>query len=168
MGARAKKGSRSGRRTASAAARPVDALRLLKDDHREVKDWFAQFDKTEDGAAKQDLAHRICKALSVHMQIEEELFYPAAYAALDEDGDDLVDEAVVEHASAKALVGEIKAMKVSEPLFDAKVKVLGEYVEHHIKEEEGELFADCRDAGMDLKKLGATMGARKAELMTKG
>lgn len=164
--ARSKKGSsRSTRRSKRAAAKPMDAIRLLKEDHKEVKQWFAQFDKSDDDDEKQDLANRICQALIVHAQIEEEIFYPAAYEALDEDGDDLVDEATVEHASAKALIAEIQAMSVGEPLFDAKVKVLGEYIDHHVKEEENELFPECKDAGLDMKVLGEALAARKAELM---
>lgn len=163
--ARPKSGSRTSRRTRSAAAKPMDAIRLLRADHDEVRGWFAEFEKTEDDAAKQDLAARICKALKVHTQIEEEIFYPAAYDALDEEGDDLLDEATVEHASAKALIAEIEAMQVGEPLFDAKVKVLGEYIDHHATEEEKEMFPECKDAGMDLKALGEALAARKAELM---
>jgi hypothetical protein len=101
----------------------------------------------------------------VHAQIEEEIFYPAAYEALDEDGNDLLDDAEVEHATCKALIAEIEAMKVGEPLLDAKVKVLGEYVKHHVEEEETELFPECKDAKMDLKALGEQLAIRKKELM---
>jgi hemerythrin superfamily protein len=163
--ARPKTGSRATRRANSAAAKPMDAIQLLKADHKQVKQWFAQYDKSEDDGQKQELADQICEALTVHAQIEEEIFYPAAYAALDEDGDDLVDEAAVEHATAKALIAEISAMSVGEPLFDAKVKVLGEYIAHHVQEEEDELFPECKDAGMDMKKLGEALAARKAEIM---
>jgi hemerythrin superfamily protein len=163
--ARPKSGSRSGRRTKRAETKPMDAIRLLKDDHKQVRQWFEQFDKSEDDAEKQELADQICKALTVHAQIEEEIFYPAAYEALDEDGDDIVDEATVEHATAKQLIAEIMEMSAGEPLFDAKVKVLGEYVDHHVQEEENELFPECKDAGMDLKALGEMLAARKEELM---
>jgi hemerythrin superfamily protein len=162
--ARPKKGSRTSRRTASTNKRPQDAIALLKADHKEVDAMFKAFEKTDDDAKKQELATQICKALTVHAQIEEEIFYPAAYDAFDEEGDDLVDEAQVEHASAKALIAEIEAMSVGEPLFDAKVKVLGEYIKHHVEEEEKEMFPECRDADMDLKALGEQMAARKAEL----
>jgi len=131
-----------------------------------VKQWFEEFDRTDDDAKKQELAQRICNALTVHATIEEEIFYPAAYDALDQDGDDLLDEATVEHASAKALIAEIEAMKVGQPLFDAKVKVLGEYIDHHVKEEEGELFPECRDAEMDLVALGKALAERKEQLMS--
>lgn len=162
--ARPKKGSRTTRRTTAGSKRPQDAIALLKADHKEVDAMFKAFEKTDDDAKKQELATRICQALTVHAQIEEEIFYPAAYDAFDEEGDDLVDEAQVEHASAKALIAEIEAMSVGEPLFDAKVKVLGEYIKHHVEEEEKEMFPECRDAGMDLKGLGEQLAARKAEL----
>lgn len=163
--ARPKTGSRAGRRTKRAAAKPMDAIRLLKEDHKEVQAMFDQFEQLEDNGEKEALAARICMALLVHTQIEEELFYPAAYEALDEDGDDMLDEAEVEHASCKALIAEIQRSRPGEPLYDAKVKVLGEYIQHHVEEEENEMFPECKDAGMDLAALGEAMAARKAELM---
>lgn len=163
--AKPKAGARATRKASSAEKRPADAIKLLKADHREVKGWFADFDKTDDDAKKQELADKICQALTVHAQIEEEIFYPAAYDALDEDGDDMLDEAEVEHASAKELIAQITASKVGDPLFDAKVTVLGEYIDHHVEEEEGELFPECRASDMDLKALGAKLAERKAELM---
>lgn len=123
---------------------------------------FEQYEKTEGDDEKQALAMQICKALTVHARIEEEIFYPAAYEALDDD--DLLDEAEVEHASAKDLIAQIEASSPAEPLFDAKVKVLGEYINHHVEEEEGEMFPECRSSDMDLKALGEQMRARKAEL----
>ncbi len=163
--ARPKTGSRSTRLSSASAKKPRDAIALLKADHKEVDAFFKAYEKTDDDAKKQELATKICLALTVHAQIEEEIFYPAAYEALDEDGDDLLDEAEVEHASCKALIAEIEAMKVGEPLFDAKVKVLGEYIKHHVEEEETELFPECRDAKMDLKALGEQLAMRKKELM---
>lgn len=163
--AKPKSGARSTRKATSASKRPADAISLLKADHKEVKGWFEQFDKTEDDAKKQDLADKICRALTVHAQIEEEIFYPAAYDALDEEGDDMLDEAEIEHASAKALIAQIEASAAGEPLFDAKVTVLGEYIDHHVQEEENELFPECRASSMDLKSLGEQIAARKAELM---
>jgi hypothetical protein len=161
--AKPKSGARATRKASRAAAKPSDAIALLKADHREVKGYFSEFDKTDDDAKKQELADKICKALTVHAQIEEEIFYPAAYAALDDD--DMLDEAEVEHASAKQLIAEIEASKVGEPLFDAKVTVLGEYIDHHVEEEEKEMFPECRSSDMDLKALGEQLAARKAELM---
>ena len=160
--AKPKTGSRTTRRTKANTA-SQDAIALLKADHREVKTMFEQYDKTEDDAEKAELAQKICAALKVHAQIEEEIFYPAAYEAIDDD--DLLDEAEVEHASAKDLIAQIEAGQPGEPLFDAKVKVLGEYIDHHVKEEEGELFPECRSSKMDLKTLGTQMASRKQELM---
>jgi hemerythrin superfamily protein len=160
--AKPKTGARASRKTAAAAKRPQDAIALLKADHKEAKAMFEQYEKTEGDDEKQALAMRICKALTVHARIEEEIFYPAAYDALDED--DLLDEAEVEHASAKDLIAQIEASSPAEPLFDAKVKVLGEYINHHVEEEEGEMFPECKSSGMDLKALGEQMRLRKAEL----
>lgn len=160
--AKPKKGARATRQTTKQAKRPQDAIALLKADHREVKKMFQEFEKTEGDAEKQALASNICAALKVHTQIEEEIFYPAAYDVLEED--DLLDEAEVEHASAKDLIAQIEGSSPSEPLYDAKVKVLGEYIDHHVQEEEKELFPECRDSGMDLKALGEQLRARKAEL----
>jgi hemerythrin superfamily protein len=162
--AKPKKGSRTTRRSKSASRRPQDAIALLKADHREVKTMFREFEKTEEDDQKQALAERICSALTVHTQIEEEIFYPAAYEALEED--DLLDEAEVEHASAKDLISQIQSSSPTEPLYDAKVKVLGEYVDHHVQEEEKELFPECRDSDMDLKALGEQLKARKEELVS--
>ena len=160
--AKSKTGSRTTRRTKASTA-SQDAIALLKADHREVKAMFAQFEKTEDDGEKAKLARAICAALHVHTQIEEEIFYPAAYEAIEDD--DLLDEAEVEHASAKDLIAQVEASAPGEPLFDAKVKVLGEYIDHHVGEEESELFPECRSSKMDLKALGAQMSTRKQELM---
>lgn len=161
--AKPKSGARSTRRSSAAAKRAQDAIALLKADHREVKAMFEQYEKTESDADKQALATQICEALTIHAQIEEEIFYPAAYEALDDD--DLLDEAEVEHGSAKELIAQIEASSPGEPLFDAKVKVLGEYIDHHVQEEENEMFPECRASDMDLKALGQQMRARKEELL---
>jgi hemerythrin superfamily protein len=161
--AKPKTGARATRRTKAAAKRIQDAIALLKADHREVKAMFEQYEKTESDKDKQELASKICRALTVHAQIEEEIFYPAAYDALDDD--DLLDEAEVEHGSAKELIAQIESSSPSEPLFDAKVKVLGEYIDHHVKEEENELFPECRASDMDLKALGEKLRARKEDLL---
>ncbi len=160
-----KAGSKTARKLDRAAARAADAIKLLKDDHREVKSFFKQYESLEDESQKQALADKICLALTVHTQIEEEIYYPAVRAAIDDD--DLLDEAEVEHASAKQLIAEIKGMKAGDRLFDAKVTVLGEYIDHHVEEEEKEMFPESRDSDLDLKALGAQMAQRKAELMAK-
>jgi hypothetical protein len=160
---KAKNGSKTDRKTQRTAAKPADAIKLLKDDHREVKDWFEEYEKLEEDAEKQDLADRICLALTVHTQIEEEIYYPAAREAIDDD--DLLDEAEVEHASAKQQITEIRSMKAGDRLFDAKITVLGEYVNHHVEEEESEMFPESRNSELDLKALGVQLAERKAELI---
>lgn len=160
---KSKAGSKTARKTQRAASKPADAIKLLKDDHREVEGYFKQYEKLEDDAEKQALADQICLALTVHAQIEEEIFYPTAREGIDDD--DLLDEAEVEHASAKQLIAEIQAMKSGDRLFDAKVTVLGEYINHHVEEEESEMFPEARDSDLDLKALGVQLEERKAELM---
>lgn len=160
---KAKPASKTARKTARSAAKPADAIKLLKDDHKEVKAYFKQYESLEEDAEKQTLADKICLALTVHAQIEEEIYYPATREAIDDD--DLLDEAEVEHASAKQLIAEIQSMRAGDRLFDAKVTVLGEYIEHHVEEEEGEMFPESRDSDLDLAALGKQLADRKAELM---
>jgi hemerythrin superfamily protein len=144
--------------------RTMSAIELLEQDHREVESIFEEYEKLKDDGQKTELAAKICLALKVHAQIEEEIFYPEARRAT-EDGD-LLDEATVEHAGAKNLISEIEAMKVGDDLFDAKIKVLGDQIRHHIMEEEQELFPEAEAAKMDLEGLGKELAARKAELMS--
>ena len=155
--------SKTARKAERSAAKPADAIKLLKDDHKEVKTYFKQYEALEDETEKQALADKICLALTVHALIEEEIFYPAARVAIDDD--DLLDEAEVEHASAKQLIAEIQAMTAGDRLFDAKLTVLGEYIDHHVEEEESEMFPESRESDLDLKALGAQLAKRKAELM---
>jgi hemerythrin superfamily protein len=145
----------------------MNAVELLKADHQEVAALLEKFESADD-EEKGGIAEKICQMLTVHAQIEEELLYPAARAALQEDGADLVDEATVEHASVKDLVGQIESADPSVDLFDAKVKVLGEYVRHHVKEEEGELLPKLQKTDLDLDALGTELAERKAELMSAG
>jgi len=144
-----------------------DVLSLLSADHAEVHAHFERYrqlaEQDADGDERGDLAKRICAMLSVHATLEEEFFYPAARAAgVDPD---LLDEADVEHASAKSLIAQIAALSPDDRLYDAKVAVLGEYVDHHVAEEEGELFPKCRAAGMDLQGIVMPMAQRRVELM---
>ena len=119
----------------------MNALELLEQDHRQVEEWFDEYDELpDDNRGKAELAQKLCLALKVHTQIEEEIFYPQAREATKDK--DLLDEAVVEHATVKNLIGEIEAMKIGEDLYDAKIRVLGEMVKQHIKEEEEELFPE--------------------------
>ena len=145
-----------------------DALQLLMADHREVKAMFQHYQKLAEAGRPDDertlLANEICVALTVHTTIEEEILYPAAREVLTKD-EDIVDEAYVEHAGAKSLIAQIREMAQGEPLYDAKVKVLGEYIDHHVKEEETEFFPKLRRTRLDLDALGARLAARKNELM---
>jgi len=150
------------RKTGKAAP---DAIKLLKDDHREVEGWFEEFEATSSGAKKQKLANNICLALTVHAQIEEEIFYPACReVGID---DDMMDEADVEHDGAKKLIAEIGAGKPGDDHWDAKVKVLSEMIKHHVKEEEQRdgMFAKAKKSELDLDALGEELQARKSELM---
>lgn len=147
---------------------PHDILQLLTAEHREVKAMFQQYRQLAEAGGKGDermlLASQICVALTLHTQVEEEILYPAARAALAQH-EDLVDEAYVEHASAKSLVAQVKTMTSDQPLFDAKVHVLGEYIDHHVREEEHELFPQLRRAALDLRAMGDRMVERKKQLM---
>lgn len=161
--AAAKKATSTPRRSAG-----TDAVSLLKADHKAVKALFKDYQVLVEGEAaadkRQQLAQRICLNLTVHATIEEELFYPQARAVLGED-EDLVDEADVEHGTAKQLIAEIEALSPDEQYFDAKVKVLGEYIDHHVKEEEGEMFPKLKKTALDLVALGEELSARKRTLM---
>lgn len=145
---------------------PRDAFALLKQDHRAVEALFDQFEEGEEQEQSQ-LAERICQMLTVHAQIEEEILYPAAKEMLQEDEEEaeLVNEAAVEHASAKELIAKIEGMTPDDEAFEATVKVLGEYVKHHVKEEENELFKALRQTELDAKAIGARLAERKFELM---
>jgi len=141
----------------------TDAIALLKADHAKVSALFERYDHTRNDGVKKKLAEQICGELEVHTQVEEEIFYPRVREAIGDD--DLMDEATVEHAGAKNLIAQLKKGDVGDDLYDAKVTVLGEYVEHHVQEEEGEMFPKCRRAKMDLAGLAASLAERKAELM---
>jgi hemerythrin-like domain-containing protein len=145
-------------------AQEIDALTLLKDDHQEVSGMFEDYESASD-SDKQDLAVSICNALTVHAQIEEEIFYPAAREVLDEEDLELVNEADVEHGAVKQLVAQIEALDGGDDHFDAMVKVLGEYVKHHVHEEENELFPKLEETELDLAGLGKRLADRKAELL---
>lgn len=143
----------------------LDAIALLKADHRKVDGLFEKFEKAKDSRAKKSLAQEICTELTVHTIIEEEIFYPACKGEVD---DDLEMEAYVEHDGAKVLIAEIAQGGPNDEFCDAKVKVLSEMIKHHVKEEErpGEgLFAQARAAGLDMDGLGDEMAARKEDLL---
>lgn len=157
--------SSGAKKTTARKTTPNDAVKLLEADHRQVEKWFKEFEATNGSKTKAKLAEQICTALKVHTQIEEEIFYPASREALPTDKEELVDEAVVEHAAAKTLIAEIEAMEPGDELYDAKVKVLQEMIEHHVEEEEKEYFPATRKTDMDMEAIGSQMARRKEELM---
>ena len=168
MVASARKGSR--RATQSSREAPPmdnDVIDLLTEDHRKVEEMFEEYESSKDEAddeAKSALVATICLELTMHASVEEEIFYPAARAALDEEDSDMLDEAEVEHASVKVLIADLADMQPSDALYDAKVKVLSEYVKHHVQEEEGEIFPSVRESDIDLASLGEEVASRKQEL----
>ena len=149
-----------------AETKTQDALALLKEDHRKVEKLFKDFESAKGDGRKEKLARQICLELSVHTALEEKIFYPACDGKVDED---LLNESYVEHDAAKLLIAEIDAANgESDEYFDAKVKVLQEEIEHHVEEEEKPktgLFAQARDADLDLEALGERLAARKQELL---
>lgn len=144
----------------------ADAIALLLEDHKKVKKLFKDFEKAKEGDPEEKIAlvQQTCMELKIHATIEEELFYPAVRDALDED--DLLNEAEVEHDSAKDLISQIEGMESEDPMYDARFTVLGEYVNHHVEEEEKEMFPKVKKSKLDLEALGEEMLARKETLMT--
>lgn len=144
-----------------------DAIDLLTADHEDVRQLFAEYEELIADDADEDdrlaLALEICTAITVHATAEEEIFYPAARAAIQDK--DLLDDAEAEHASAKDLIAQIEAMEPSDERFDATVRVLAETIEHHVQEEEGELFPRLAGSSMDLVALGEQIESRKEELL---
>ncbi|HKR34980.1 MAG TPA: hemerythrin domain-containing protein [Steroidobacteraceae bacterium] len=145
---------------------PRDAIALLKQDHRTVSALFDEFAKADE-EEQSAIAQRVCQLLTVHATIEEELLYPAAKEAFEgeEENEDLVNEAEVEHGSAKELIAKIEGMTGDDEHFKATVTVLAEYIKHHVKEEENELFPQLRKTDLDLKELGGRLEDRKLALM---
>ena len=143
----------------------LDAVALLKADHRKVEDLFAAFEAAKGDGKKQKIAEEICMELTVHTQIEEDIFYPACEGKVEED---LLAEAYVEHDGAKVLIAEIEAGGPDDKFYEAKVKVLSEMIEHHVKEEEQRvegIFAQAKKAGLDMDALGEKMAEEKARLI---
>ena len=144
-----------------------DAISLLVTDHKKVKKLFKDFDKLKesgDSEDKREIVMEICTELSIHAQVEEEIFYPAARMAIDDD--DLLDEAIIEHASAKELIAQLEAADPADAFYDAKVTVLGEEIEHHVEEEETEMFVKVKKSKLNLAELGEEMALRKEALMS--
>ena len=148
------------------ATAALDAIALLKADHRKVEGLFEDFEKARGSARKAALVRQICLELTVHTMIEEDIFYPACRGKIE---DDTLDEAYVEHDGAKMLIAELSESEPDEAFYDAKVKVLSEEIKHHVKEEEMRsegMFAQARAAGLDMEELGERMRARKAALQS--
>src|SRR3954470_11505554 len=149
-------------KTTRTASRP-DAIALLRADHKRVSELFEQYESTRSAAKKKTLVATICQELSVHAQIEEEIFYPAVKAALKDK--ELVPEAQVEHQSLKDLIAQVKDKEPDGEMFDAKIKVMSEYTKHHVKEEQNEMLPKAKNTRLDMKELGERIAARKEELM---
>lgn len=149
--------------TKTTAPAPKDAIALLKADHEAVGHLFVEYEKTRSVQNKKALVAQICTALSVHAQIEEEIFYPAVKAALKDKL--LVPEATVEHAGVKDLIAQLQGIDPDGEMYDAKVKVLSEYVKHHVKEEQNEMFPKAKASSLDMAELGAQMAMRKDALL---
>ena len=152
--------------TASKTKRSSDALSLLAEDHKRVQKLFKQFDKTdrEDADAMRELVEEACTELEMHAALEEELFYPALRDAVDEEHMEMLDEAQVEHDSAKQLIAQLRDLQAGDAMYAATFKVLSEYVMHHVGEEEGEIFKQAKKADIDLEALGEQLQARRSEM----
>ena len=140
-----------------------DATMLLRADHKLVSGLFEEYENAKSTSKKQQLVAQICQELSVHAQVEEEIFYPAVKKALKDK--ELIPEATVEHATLKELMSQIEGVEPDGEMFDAKVKVLSEYVEHHVKEEQNEMFPKAKASNLDMMELGAQIAQRKEELL---
>jgi hemerythrin superfamily protein len=147
----------------TATPKQQNALALLRADHKKVSELFAQYEKTRSAEKKRTIVAEICTELGVHAQIEEEIFYPAVKAALKDT--ELVPEALVEHASLKSLIAEVEGVEPEGEMFDAKIKVMSEFVKHHVKEEQDEMFPKAEQTTLDMDDLGAQLAERKEELL---
>ena len=154
------------RKTAAKKAtstKPLDATALLRADHKKVSDLFALFETLRSAKRKKEIVGQICLELTVHTKIEEEIFYPAVKAALKDR--EMVPEATVEHASVKDLIAQVEGIEPDGEMYDARVRVMGEFVKHHVKEEQNEMFPKAKQTKLDLVALGEQMSTRKAQLL---
>lgn len=145
------------------SAKTLDATALLRADHKLVSDLFAEYEKTRSVSKKKQIVEKICTELSVHAQVEEEIFYPAFKITLKDKV--LVPEAAVEHATMKDLIAQVEGLEPDGEMYDAKIKVLSEYVKHHVKEEQNEMFPKAKSSKLDLVELGAQISSRKLEIL---
>ena len=143
----------------------AEALEMLQEDHDKVKKSFKQFEKLdrEDAATAEELVRTVCEELKIHTTLEEEIFYPAVRDAIEDE--DIMNEAQVEHDTAKILIEQLESMGADDPNFHATFTVLGEYVKHHIEEEEDEMFPQAKKTDLDFEELAERMRSRKQELM---
>ena len=139
-----------------------DATALLRADHKRVSALFEQYESTRSTAKKKTLVDTICRELTIHAQVEEEIFYPAVKAALKDK--ELIPEATIEHATLKELIAQVEGKEPDGEMFDARIKVMSEYVKHHVKEEQNEMFPKARATRLDMNALGEQIAARKEEL----
>lgn len=151
---------------ASSEPKAQEATAMLRADHKHVSGLFELYEAARSTAKKKEIVRSICTELSVHAQVEEEIFYPAVKQALKDH--ELVPEATIEHATLKDLIAQVKDVEPDGEMFDAKIKVLSEYVKHHVKEEQEEMFPKARETSIDMKALGAKMATRKKELLASG
>ncbi len=147
----------------SASSKAQDAIALLKADHELVSDLFDEYENSHSTAKKKRIVAQICDELTVHAQLEEEIFYPAVKRALKDH--ELIPEARVEHATLKDLIAQVEGKEPDGEMFDAKIKVMHEYVKHHVKEEQNEIFPKAKSTDLDMMKLGAKLSERKEELL---
>lgn len=152
----------SKRTTLKLNSKSNEAIALLKADHKVVEGLFRDFEITGSDKKKKQIVDEICKELTIHAQIEEEVFYPAVQKALKDH--ELVPEAIVEHASLKELIAAVKGIEPNGDMYDAKVKVMAQYVKHHVKEEEREMFPEAKESNLDMAELGARIIERKQQL----
>lgn len=148
--------------TPATSTKQQEATALLRADHKLVAALFDEYEKARSATKKKALVAQICQELTVHAQIEEEVFYPQVQEALNDH--ELVPEAIVEHATLKDLIAQIEDAEPDEELYDARVKVLSEYVKHHVKEEQNEIFPRVKKSKLDLKEIGGQLAQRKEEL----
>ncbi len=152
-------------KTDTVTSKGEDATALLRADHTRVARLFSEFEKTRASTKKNQLVSQICNELSVHAQVEEEIFYPAVNQALKDKA--LIAEATVEHSTLKALIDEVDGKEPDGEMFDAKIKVLSEYVKHHVKEEQNEIFPKAKATSLDMREIGTLLAERKAEILAR-
>lgn len=146
--------------------RTQEATTMLRSDHKHLNDLFSQYEEMKSASQKKALVAKICAEFKIHAQLEEEIFYPAVKKALNDD--EMIPEGLVEHATISNLIGQVEGKEPDGEMFDAKIKVMAEYVKHHVKEEQQEMFPKAKASKLDMRDLGAKMASRKTELLAQG